>query len=166
MSTKPLSRWLPYPLLSATLALLWMVLNQSASPGTVLLGAALGVVLGRVYRRLDPPKARSHRPFTALRLFATVVADITRSNIAVARLILGGRVDPDSGFVAIPLTITDRHALAVLACIITSTPGTVWVSHDSEANLLLIHVLDLEDEQAWIATIQQRYERPLREIFE
>src|SRR5690606_41312516 len=101
-------------------------------PGRVVLGAARGGVVAGVSRRLDRPEAGADRPFTARRWFAAVVADITRSNIAVARLILGGRVGPDSGFVAIPLTITDGHALAVLACIITSTPGTVWVSHDSE----------------------------------
>ena len=78
--------------------------------------------------------------------------------------VLDGQVH--SGFVAIPLTITSRHGLAVLACIITSTPGTIWVSYDPIGNMLLIHVLDLVDEQTWIDTIQSRYERPLLEIFE
>src|SRR3546814_13666687 len=68
------------------------------------------------------------------------------------------------GFVAIPLTLTNHHGLAVLGCIITSTPGTIWVSYDPIGNMLLIHVLDLVDEQTWIDTLQQRYERPLLEI--
>jgi len=161
-----MSRWLPYPLLSATLAVVWMVLNQSASPGTVLLGAGLGVLLGRAYGVLEPPKARLRRPGAALRLFARVVLDIARSNLAVARLIVGGRRKLNSGFVSIPLTLADRHGLALLACIITSTPGTVWVSYDARASVLLIHVLDLDDEAAWILTIQRRYESLLREIFE
>src|SRR5690606_7556557 len=42
-----IARILPYPLLSAVLALVWMVLNQSMAPGTILLGALLGVVLAR-----------------------------------------------------------------------------------------------------------------------
>src|SRR3546814_14963763 len=56
--------------------------------------------------------------------------------------------------------------LAVLGGIITSTPGTIWVSYDPIGNMLLIHVLDLVDERTWIDTIQQRYERPLLEIFQ
>src|SRR3546814_687158 len=44
--------------------------------------------------------------------------------------------------------------------------GTIWVSYDPIGNMLLIHVLDLVDEQTWIDTIQQRYERPLLEIFQ
>ena len=161
-----IARWLPYPLLSTALAGTWMVLNQSAAPGTILLGAVLGIAMGRAYGLLQPPKTRVRRPGAALRLFARVMLDIARSNLAVARLILSGRREVNSGFVAIPLTLVDRHGLAVLACIITSTPGTVWVSYDARARLLLIHVLDLADEDTWIATIQGRYESLLLEIFE
>jgi multicomponent K+:H+ antiporter subunit E len=161
-----LARLLPYPLLSAVLALTWLLLNQSIAPGSVLLGALLGIALGKVFDRLHPPKARARHPLLALRLLLRVVRDIVRSNVAVGRLILGGAGPANSGFVAIPLTLTDRYGLAVLACIITSTPGTVWVSHDPAAKRLLIHVLDLVDEASWIRTIQQRYERPLLEIFE
>ena len=160
------ARWLPYPLLSGTLAAVWLVLNQSVAPGTILMGAMLGIVLARAYGLLQPPKARVRNAGAAVRLFARVMLDIARSNLAVARLILGGGREVNSGFVAIPLTLADPHGLAVLACIITSTPGTVWVSFDSAANVLLIHVLDLVDEATWIDNIQQRYERPLLEIFQ
>jgi hypothetical protein len=53
------------------------------------------------------------------------------------------------------------HHFAARACIITSTPGTIWVSHDSGAGILLIHVLDLVDEQDWTDSIKPRYEQPL-----
>ncbi|THD08155.1 Na+/H+ antiporter subunit E [Rhodanobacter lindaniclasticus] len=158
-------RWLPHPLLSALLALIWLVLNQSVSPGTVLLGVVFGVVLGRMLDLLDPPKARLRHYPLLLRLFVRVVLDIVRSNLAVARIVLFGKRPMHSGFVAIPLQLTDRYGLAVLSCIITSTPGTIWVSYDSSANILLIHVLDLVDEADWIDSIKQRYERPLLEIF-
>jgi len=159
-------RWLPYPLLSALLALIWLVFNQSLAPGAILLGIVLGIVLARAYALLKPPKAHVRNCLLLARLLLRVIADIVRSNLAVARLVLrrDGRVH--SGFVAIPLTLTDRHGLAVLACIITSTPGTIWVSHDAGRKVLLIHVLDLADERAAIDSIKQRYERPLLEIFQ
>jgi multicomponent K+:H+ antiporter subunit E len=68
--------------------------------------------------------------------------------------------------VNIPLDIRNPHALALLACIITSTPGTLWVSFDEQKGLLMIHVLDLIDEGEWIRTVKGRYERHLLEIFE
>ncbi|MGB3462839.1 MAG: Na+/H+ antiporter subunit E [Rhodanobacter lindaniclasticus] len=158
-------RWLPHPLLSVLLALIWLIFNQSVSPGTVLLGIVFGIVLGRMLDLLDPPKARLRHYPLLLRLFVRVVLDIVRSNLAVALIVLFGRRPMHSGFVAIPLQLTDRYGLAVLSCIITSTPGTIWVSYDSSANILLIHVLDLVDEADWIDSIKQRYERPLLEIF-
>lgn len=159
-------RWLPYPLLSSLLLLIWLVLNQSMAPGSILLGTLLGVALGKVFGLLHPPKAHIRNYPLLGWLLLLVVLDIVRSNIAVARLILRHRIEARSGFVAIPLSLTDRYGLAVLACIITSTPGTIWVSYDSNRSILLIHVLDLVDEQTWIDSIKQRYERPLLEIFQ
>lgn len=159
-------RWLPYPILSALLLAVWLLLQQSLAPGSILLGALLGIALAKVFGLLRPPKARlRHYPLLG-RLFVRVVLDIFRSNLAVARLVLRRDSRTHSGFVAIPLALTDRHGLAVLACIITSTPGTIWVSYDPDANILLIHVLDLVDEASWIDSIKQRYERPLLEIFQ
>ena len=159
-------RWLPYPILSVLLLLIWLLLNQSVAPGTIFLGALLGIALAKVFGVLRPPKAHIRNYPLLGWLLLRVVVDIVRSNLAVARLVLRRDIKVHSGFVAIPLTLTDQHGLAVLACIITSTPGTIWVSYDSRANVLLIHVLDLVNEQAWIDSIKQRYERPLLEIFQ
>jgi multicomponent K+:H+ antiporter subunit E len=97
-----------------------------------------------------------------------VIADIVRSNIAVARIILGlaGERERRSGFVDIPLDLRNPYGLAALACIITATPGTLWVSFDEAKATLTIHVLDLVDESEWARTIKGRYERLLLEIFE
>ena len=159
-----IARWLPYPLLSTLLMLIWLLLNQSLAPGTLVLGALLGIALAKVFGLLHPPKVHIRNYPLLGWLLLRVAGDIVRSNLAVARLVLRRDLRLRSGFVAVPLTLTDRHGLAVLACIITSTPGTIWVSYDSGANILLIHVLDLADEQSWIDSIQQRYERPLLEI--
>ena len=63
------------------------------------------------------------------------------------------------------LAFSVGEGLAALACIITACPGTTWARYDSTANVLTMHILDLVDEQAWIETIKQRYERRLLEIF-
>jgi multicomponent K+:H+ antiporter subunit E len=68
--------------------------------------------------------------------------------------------------VTIPLELRSPNGLAALACIITATPGTIWVRLDSAEGLLVIHVLDVIDENTWIQTIKNRYERLLMEIFE
>jgi multicomponent K+:H+ antiporter subunit E len=161
-------RWLlPYPLATAGLFVLWLLLSQSLAPGQILIGAAAALAGGLALTALELPKVRARRLGTMIRLVALVLADIIRSNIAVARLILG-RTNPNRrpGFVHIPLELRDPYGLAALACIITSTPGTLWVSHDAASGVLVIHVLDLIDESEWVRTIKGRYERRLMEIFE
>jgi len=147
---------------------LWLVLNESLAPGQVLLGAALALGGAAVYSRLQLPANRVRtRPGAVLRLLGLVVADIVRSNLAVARIVLGlGRGQRSAGFLALPLELRHPGGLAVIACIITATPGTSWVRYDSAANVVTIHVLDLVDADDWIRLFKQRYERLLMEIFQ
>jgi len=159
-------RWLPFPLMSAALLILWLLLNQTLSLGHTLLGSLVALIGCWVLTLLGSPNFRVRRPAVLIGLSAAVLADIIRSNIAVARIILGfGRRERRSGFVDIPLDLRNQYALAALACIITSTPGTLWVGFDGANGTLTIHVLDLIDENEWIRTIKGRYERPLLEIF-
>jgi len=161
-----MTRLLPFPLISAGLLVLWLLLTGTLSLGQLLLGSAAALVGGWALAALDPPKARLRRPGAIFRLAALVVADIVRSNFAVARIVLGlGRRERTSGFVNIPLELRDPYGLATLAGIITSTPGTLWVGFDAASGTLTIHVLDLVDESEWVRTIKSRYERPLLEIF-
>ena len=161
-----MSLLLPYPIASASFLALWLLLNQSLSLGHLLLGAAAGLIGGWSLAALKQPKARPRRLATMVRLAGLVFADIVRSNIAVARIILGlEQRGYTSGFVEIPLELRDPYGLAILACIITSTPGTLWVEFDAATATLTIHVLDLIDKTTWIRTIKGRYERALLEIF-
>ncbi len=98
-------------------------------------------------------------------LFGTMSYDILQSNIAVAGIILSRKRKRRPGFVVIQLDLENRTALAVLACIITATPGTAWVDYNAARRELTIHVLDLDDAQAWRDTIKGRYEQPLIKIF-
>jgi multicomponent K+:H+ antiporter subunit E len=158
---------LPYPILSLALLLLWLLLNQSLSPAHLVLGTCLAVGGGLILTALEPSPARLRRPIALVLLGWLVLVDIVRSNIAVARIILGPRLPTTtSGFVEIPLQLRAPHGLAALAIIITATPGTIWVSYDSQTGVLTIHVLDLVDKSTWRRTIKDRYERRLMEIFE
>lgn len=162
-----MTRWLPYPALSLFLLGVWLLLNQSLSLGHVLSGAVLAIALGRVHARLQAPGARVRNYHLLALLGLHVALDVIRSNLAVATIIVRGRSrGVTSGFVEVPLDLRDRYGLAVLATIITSTPGTIWVNYDSGSNVLLIHVLDLVDEEGWIRKIKGRYEQLLLEVFE
>jgi len=153
------------PVLTGTLLVMWLLLNDSLSLGHVLLGLLFAVALAWSSGALRPLTPRIRQAHLALVLLAFVLRDIVRSNIGVARIVLGGR-EVHSGFVNIPLDLTDPHGLAVLAGIVTATPGTVWVDHNAATSTLTLHVLDLKSETEWIDWIKQRYERLLMGIFE
>ena len=160
-----MTRLIPFPMVSAGLLVLWLLLN-SLSVGHILLGGAVALIGGWALAALKPPKARTRQLVAIFRLTAVVVADVVRSNLAVVRIILGlKRRRWSSGFVEIPLELRDPYGLATLACIITSTPGTLWVDFDEASGTLTIHVLDLVDKTEWVRTIKGRYERLLLEIF-
>lgn len=162
-----MTRLLPFPIVSFCLLALWLLLNQAATFGHILLGCMVALVGGRILTVLELPRVRVRRPAVILRLLGLVAVDIIRSNLAVGRIVLGlGRCQRTPGFVNVPLDMRNPYGLASLACIITSTPGTLWVNFDAQKGLLMIHVLDLIDEGEWIRTIKDRYERRLLEIFE
>lgn len=154
--------------MTGVLLVVWLLLNSTAAIGQIVLGAVLGVALIAAAAPLRPRRPHLRRPAAAAKLCFSVLIDIVQSNFAVARIILGlvRSREVRSASMAIPIELRDPHGLAVLAMIITSTPGTVWQGLSADRRELTIHVLDLVDEAHWVRKIKQRYERPLRDIFE
>lgn len=163
-----IKRWLPSPRLSISLLLMWLLLNQSLEAAHWLMGAALGVVAPLLARPLQPHgHARLGRLMTLLRLLGFSAVEIVRSGLNVTQIILLRRSsDVRSEFIRVPLELRSPHGLALLSCLINSTPGTVWVDLLPDKHELLLHVFDLHDEAWWVDTIKTRYERPIIEVFE
>ena len=163
-----MKRLLPYPTLSFALLAMWLLLNESVENAHLLLGSLLALGGSLALAVLQPPLGRVRRRAAAIvALLWLVFVDIVRSNLSVARIVFHpgsrGRV---AGFLALPLELRHPGALAMLACIITATPGTSWARYDAARNVVTIHVLDLVDEQAWIRQFKERYEQRLKEVFE
>lgn len=163
-----MKRWLPYPLTSGALLAVWLLANQSLSPGQILLGVilALGLpLLARPMRPLgDPHVARAG---ALLKLLALSTVEIVRSTFNVCRIILFYKpAEIRSQFIRVPLDLRDPYGLALLSCLINMTPGTVWVELLSDNRVLALHVFDLHDEAWWVNTIKTHYEKPIMDIFE
>lgn len=154
-----------YPVLTAGFLIMWLLLNEGGGLGAAILGAILSIAASRALGLLNPRKVYLQRPRIAAKLSLVVLVEIIRSNAAVVRIILDtGARARTSGFVRIPLEMRDPYGLAALACIITATPGTVWVDYDARSSVMLLHVLDLIDEEQWVRIIKDRYEGPLMEL--
>jgi multicomponent K+:H+ antiporter subunit E len=158
-------RLLPTPLLSATLLGVWLLLNNTVDPAHVVLGSLLAVVVPRWTAKGRPQAPRIGRPMVIVRLALVVLLDIVRSNIEVARRILGPEAAIRPRFVWVPLALTDPYAVLSLAAIVTLTPGTLSAELSPDRQHLLVHAFNVDDEQALIGAIKSRYESPLKEIF-
>jgi multicomponent K+:H+ antiporter subunit E len=158
-------RLLPSPALSCALFLAWLALAPAVDASAIVLGAVVAYLTPRLAAPLRPARVRMRRPLLAARLAGRVILDALRSNATVLAAIATRR-PLRSGFVRVPLDVRDPNALAVLAMIVTATPGTAWAELAHDGSALLLHVLSFDDEAAVVAEIKDRYERPLREIFE
>lgn len=162
-----MKRWLVSPLLSLTLFLMWLLLVQSLAISDIALALILAIGIPLISDGLIPHSPTIGKPKVIVLLMWYVFVDITRSAIAVGYLIIvGQRENLNSQFIYIPLVLKDPTALAVLAGIINSTPGTIWVDLEPDNHALLLHVFDLKDEAWWHNTIRYRLEKPLLAIFE
>jgi multicomponent K+:H+ antiporter subunit E len=158
--------WLSHPALSALLAATWLLLQQSLALPQLIIAAALGLGLPWLLRGFLPNHGRLRHAGVAARLLGVVLWDIVASNLTVARIVLVPGSNPQPAWVPLPLDLRDPTAIALLATIITTTPGTVSCIVDETRHLIIVHALDCADSAALVAQIKQRYERPLKEIFE
>ena len=159
-------RWLPHPVSSLALWVIWLMFNNTIAPAHIVLGAILGVAIPWLTRVFWPEQLRLSNPMVALKLFFVVLYDIVIANIAVAKLILGPVSALRPAFFELPLDVQSPYAISALASIITLTPGTVSSKLSEDRRTLLVHTLDMDDPDKLIAEIKQRYEAPLKEIFE
>lgn len=155
-------KWLSHPRLSLATAAVWLLANNSLDPGHLLLAGALGLLIPRLTREFWPDAPTLRRPGVALRLFLVFSFDVVVANLRVARLVLGRNDRLRPAFLEVPLDIEDAFGTAILASMITLTPGTLSAYLRERSSILVVHALDVEDPAAAIAEIKERYETPLR----
>ena len=151
--------------LSITVFGFWLLMNDSISAGTVAMALLVALLIPPFAARLDREFARIGRLRGVPKLVGVLLWDILVANVTVAMQVLGPERNIHPGFIWVPLDIANIHGIAALTSIITLTPGTVSSVLSDDRRHLLVHVLHLEDADAVIAHIKNRYEKPLMEIF-
>ncbi|MEN8635661.1 Na+/H+ antiporter subunit E [Pseudoalteromonas distincta] len=170
-------RWLPTPFRSLFLFMVWLLLNNSASVGHLVLATIFAIFIPLLSFSLREPQPLILRPGLALKQLLIVLYDIIVANLQVALLILGPSKNLRPAFIKVPIDLTHDMPITILASSVSLTPGTVSAEvypiaeslpegEEPTQRYLLIHVLDLKDEEALIKQIKQRYEAPLKEIFQ
>lgn len=145
----------------------WLLLVNEVSAGQAVLGATLGAVAVFFARALaisGPLPVR--RAGTAVQLMTLFAYDIVVANIAVARAVLSPRLPIAPRLVRVPLDLHEPKAVALLAAMVTLTPGTVSVGIDEARRTLDVHALLATDPEALVRDIKSRYEARIKEVFQ
>lgn len=166
MRSQPRFRFLPMPLHSLLLFVVWLLLNNTVAPGHLVLAAFLALTIPLISSGMQSPQPSFHHPLLTIRYVLMVLGDIIVANFEVALLVLGPSKKLTPGFIAVPLTIKHELPITILASSVSLTPGTVSAEISEDKQWLYVHVLHLKNKDELIALIKQRYEQPLLEIFE
>lgn len=148
-------------LLNIVLALVWALLTGEFRPTNLLLGFGLGyLTLWLAQRAVGPsvyftkvPQAIS---FVLFFLWELVVANV---RVAVDVLTLRQRMRPR--IIAVPLEASSQLEIAMLANLISLTPGTLSLDVATDQRVLYIHAMYAEDAEAVQREIKNGLERRL-----
>ncbi len=158
-----LQRYLPHPLLTIALVLLWVALLNSFTIGGWLLGIILGMLIPYFTGQFWPERPVIHRPLLAFSFILLLFYDVFVANLQVAYLITFRRSsDLKNRWVTVPLDLISPEGITVLAGTITLTPGTVSSDLSADGRALLVHCLDARSDQDVVDRIKNRYEARIK----
>ncbi|WP_333817167.1 Na+/H+ antiporter subunit E [Tabrizicola sp.] len=159
-------RLLPHPVLSATLTLLWLLLANRWTLGSLVLALILATLIPLLSAQWWPDRPRVRRPLALVGYLLLVVRDVIVASFQVARIILflpAERIR--SAWITVPLDLAQPEAISLLAGTITMTPGTLTADLSADGCALLVHALHAPDPDAIRDEIKTRYEARLKRIF-
>jgi multicomponent Na+:H+ antiporter subunit E len=154
-------------LLVVVLALGWAGITGSFHSLNLLLGAGIGVLAALLLRQSlsGPMPLRRLRKIASLSLL--FLYELGVSAVKVAKIVLTPNLKAvlNPAIVAVPLNVTSDAEIALLANLITLTPGTLSVDVSDDRRTLYVHVLALSSRDELIADIANGFERKVREVF-
>ncbi|MBU1362131.1 MAG: Na+/H+ antiporter subunit E [Alphaproteobacteria bacterium] len=159
-------RLLPHPALSVLVGVVWMLLVNEITFGALFLAVIVGVVAPLVTSRFWPDRPKIRFGPDLLGYVGIVLWDIVVANFEVAWVILTrSNRDIRSHWLVVPLELRSPEAITVFAGTISLTPGTVTSDVSADGRALLVHALDVDDPEAEVARMKQRYEARLLKVF-
>lgn len=93
-----------------------------------------------------------------LALAGLFVRELVLSALQVAWLVVHPKLRLRPGIIAYPLTVTTDTQIALLANLITLTPGTLSVDVSRDRKTLYIHAIDIADRELLIGKIAAGFE--------
>ncbi|WP_411035126.1 Na+/H+ antiporter subunit E [Shinella sp. BYT-45] len=149
----------------ALFALVWLAVSGSFTVPNLLLGIAAGALSLALIRGHVRPDGRRIRPLKVLSLLVLFLRELALSAFKVALLVASPKMALKPGIFAFPLTVDRDFEIALLANLITLTPGTLSVDVSEDRKVLYVHALDCSDPAGMRRAIAGGFERKIMEAF-
>lgn len=149
------------------LALVWAAITGNFSGLNLLFGALVGglavLILRNSLRQRGELTRLKNIVALAVMFFYELMASAVRVALVVIRPNIGAALRP--AIVAVPLGVKSDAEIALLANLITLTPGTLSIDVSEDRSVLYVHALTLNSSEALIAEIAGGFEARVREVF-
>ena len=153
-------------LINVLLALAWVAVTGIFSALNLGFGFALGALALSLIREQVGSVGYLGRMRRIVSLFALFLYELVLSAFRVARIVLKRDMDLHPGIFAYPLQVRRDIEIALLANMITLTPGTLSVDVSEDRSMLFVHAMDVKDPDATRRDIAEGFERKIMEAFE
>lgn len=146
------------------LALVWVGLSGSVTPGTLVTGAVLGylaVLLSQDAMGFGPPLRRIRR---ALNLSVFFVWELILASLRIAYDVVTPTHYMAPAVVGIPLDAKTDAEITLLAILVSLTPGTLTLDVSRDRRTLFIHAMYVHDRERLVRSIKHGFERRVLEV--
>ena len=152
-------------LINLLLMLSWGAMTGSFSALNLFFGFLLGFFAIWLIREQIGTGGYFGRTTRVMSLLLLFLKELAMSAIRVAVLVLKPDMKVKPGILAFQLTVDRDFEIALLANLITLTPGTLSVDVSRDRKWLYVHAIDCSDLDAAKKDIAEGFERKILEAF-
>lgn len=143
------------------LALAWIALTGQFEPVNFLAGFVLSYLLLRMVVGNGERQTYFQRAVRLIAFGFFFIKEIILSNFRVARIVLSPRLEISPAIVGVPLDARSDLSIAVLANLITLTPGTLTLDISADRSVMYVHTMHAEEIDAFRNSIKDLERRVL-----
>lgn len=151
-------------LINTLLALAWIALTGTFTPGNFAIGFGIGYVLLWFSQRLMEPSPYLTKVPKVIEFILFFLKEMTIANLRVARAVLSPRFTMRPAVVAVPLDARSPNEITLLANLLTLTPGTLYLDVSADRCVMYVHTMDVDDLEEFRRAIKDGFERRVLEL--
>lgn len=140
------------------LAVVWTGLTGDFTIANFLVGFLLGALAIRIVTPVTGARHYAVKLWYAVELVGYFLGQLLIANLRVAHDVLTPTHHMSPGVVAVPLDARTDLEITLLANLITLTPGSLSLDVSDDRSVLYLHVMHLDDIDAYRRQIKQGFE--------